>query len=102
MKASFKAVGRGLGLFLMFALCAAGALAQQAGSSLRGEVADEFGGVIIGAAVTVTDASGKAKSTVTDSDGAFNVVGLQPGRYTVSVVSTGFSPFVNPEVDVAA
>lgn len=102
MKASFKAVGRGLGLFLMFALCAAGALAQQAGSSLRGEVADEFGGVIIGAAVTVTDASGKAKSTVTDSDGAFNVAGLQPGRYTVSVVSTGFSPFVNPEVDLVA
>ena len=28
MKASFKSVGRGLGLFLMFALCAAGALAQ--------------------------------------------------------------------------
>ncbi len=102
MKASFKAVGRGLGLFLMFALCAAGALAQQAGSSLRGEVSDEFGGVIVGATVTLTDASGKAKATVTDSDGAFNVPGLQPGRYTVSIVSTGFSPFVNPEVDVAA
>src|SRR5215203_2854120 len=102
MKASFKAVGRGLGLFLMFALCAAGALAQQAGSSLRGQVSDEFGGVIVGAAVTVTTESGKAKSTVTDSDGAFNVSGLQPGRHTVSIVSTGFTPFVNPEVDVAA
>jgi hypothetical protein len=102
MKASFKAVGRGLGLLLALALCAGGALAQQAGASLRGEVSDEFGGVIIGAAITVTDASGKAKSTVTDSDGAFNVPGLQPGRYAVSIVSTGFSPFVNPEVDVAA
>src|SRR5215212_8699455 len=102
MKASFKVVGRGLGLFLMFALCAAGALAQQAGSSLRGQVSDEFGGVIVGAAVTVTDASGKAKSTVTDSDGAFNVPGLQPGQYSVRVFSTGFAPFENPEVDVAA
>jgi len=102
MKASFKAVGRGLGLFLMCALCAAGALAQQAGSSLRGQVSDEFGGVIVGATITVTDASGKAKSTVTDSDGAFNVPGLQPGRYNVRVFSTGFAPFENPEVDLAA
>src|SRR5215204_612557 len=102
MKASFKAVGRGLGLFLMLALCAAGAAAQQAGASLRGQVSDEFGGVIVGASVTVTDASGKAKSTVTDSDGAFNVPGLQPGRHSVRVFTTGFAPFENPEVDLAA
>src|SRR5215212_10847069 len=101
MKASLKAVGRGLGLLLVFALCAGAALAQQAGS-LRGQVADEFGGVIVGATITVTDASGKAKSVVTDSDGAFNVPGLQPGRHSVRVFSTGFSPFENPEVDLAA
>ncbi|HWS88224.1 MAG TPA: carboxypeptidase regulatory-like domain-containing protein [Pyrinomonadaceae bacterium] len=102
MKASFKSVGRGLGLLLVFALCAGAALAQQAGASLRGQVADEFGGVIVGATVTVTDASGKAKTSVTDSDGSFNVAGLQPGRYNVSVFSTGFAPYVNTEVDVAA
>ncbi|MFL6332248.1 MAG: carboxypeptidase regulatory-like domain-containing protein [Pyrinomonadaceae bacterium] len=101
MKASFKTVGRGLGLLLTFALCAGAALAQQA-TSLRGQVSDEFGGVIIGAAVTATDAAGKTRSTVTDNDGAFNLPGLQPGRYAVSVISTGFAPFVNPEVDVAA
>jgi len=102
MKASFKAVGRGLGLFLALALCAGAALAQQAGASLRGQVSDEFGGVIVGATVTLTDAAGKAKSVVTDSDGGFSVAGLQPGRYNVTIVSTGFAPFVNPEVDVAA
>src|SRR5215208_3758219 len=102
MKASFKAVGLGLGLLLVFALCAGAALAQQAGASLRGQVADEFGGVIVGATVTVADASGKAKSAVTDSDGAFNVPGLQPGRYSVRVFSTGFALFESPEVDVAA
>src|SRR5829696_9043914 len=89
MKASFKTVGRGLGLFLMFALCAAGAAAQQAGASLRGQVSDEFGGVIVGA-------------TVTDRDGAFNVPGLQPGRHSVRVFSTGCALFESPEVDVAA
>ncbi|MBV8857363.1 MAG: carboxypeptidase regulatory-like domain-containing protein [Acidobacteria bacterium] len=101
MKASFKAVGRGLGLLLALALCAGAALAQQA-ASLRGQVADEFGGVIIGATVTVTDASGKAKSVVTDSDGSFNVPGLQPGRYSVRIFSTGFAPFENPEVEIVA
>src|SRR5215218_3208070 len=102
MKASFKAVGRGLGLFLVLALCAGAGFARQAGASLRGQVSDEFGGVIVGATVTVTDASGKAKSTVTDGDGGFNVPGLRPGRYNVRVFSTGFAPFENPEVDVAA
>ncbi|MFL6254176.1 MAG: carboxypeptidase regulatory-like domain-containing protein, partial [Pyrinomonadaceae bacterium] len=102
MKATLKAVGRGLGLLLVFTLCAGSALAQQTGASLRGQVSDEFGGVIVGATITVTDASGKAKSTVTDNDGAFNVPGLQPGRYSVRVFSTGFAPFENPEVDVAA
>jgi hypothetical protein len=101
MKASLKAVGRGLGLLLALALCAGAALAQQA-ASLRGQVSDEFGGVIVGATVTATDAAGKAKSTVTDNDGGFNLPGLQPGRYSVSIFSTGFAPFVNPEVDVAA
>jgi carboxypeptidase family protein/TonB-dependent receptor-like protein len=102
MKATLKAVGRGLGLLLVFTLCAGGALAQQAGASLRGQVSDEFGGVIVGATITVTDASGKARTAVTDSDGAFSVASLTPGRYNVRVFSNGFAPFENPEVDVVA
>ena len=101
MKATLKAVGRGLGLLLALALCAGGALAQQAATSLRGQVSDEFGGVIVGATVTLTDAAGKSKSVVTDSDGAFAVAGLQPGRYNVRIFSTGFAPFENPEVELA-
>src|SRR5215204_4716365 len=102
MKASFKAVGRGLGLFLMLALCAAGAAAQQAGASLRGQVTDEFEGVIVGATVTVTDASGKSKTTVTGSDGAYTVTGLAPGRYSLRVFATGFALYENAELDVKA
>src|SRR5215210_2482635 len=102
MKASFKAVGRGLGLLLVFALCAGSALAQQAGASLRGQVSDEFGGVIVGATVTVTDASGKARSVVTASDGAFTVAGLAPGRHSIRVLATGFAPYESAEVDVKA
>ena len=102
MKASLKALGRGLGLLLAVALYAGGALAQQAAGTLRGQVSDEFGGVIVGATVTVTDASGKAKSAVTDSDGAYGVAGLMPGRYQIRVFATGFAPYENPEVDIKA
>ena len=102
MKASLKALGRGLGLLLAVALCAGGALAQQAAGTLRGQVSDEFGGVIVGANVTVTDAAGKAKSAVTGSDGTYSVAGLTPGRHSVRVFATGFAPYENAEVDVKA
>src|SRR5688572_29737320 len=102
MKASLKAVGRGLGLLLAVALCAGGALAQQAAGTLRGQISDEFGGVIVGATVTLTDVSGKAKTTVTESDGAFTVAGLMPGRYQMRVFATGFAPYESAEVDVKA
>ena len=102
MNASFKALGRGLGLLLAVVLCAGGVLAQQAAGTLRGQVSDEFGGVIVGATVTVTDASGKAKSVVTGSDGSYSVAGLTPGRYSVRVFSTGFAPYENPEVNIVA
>ena len=100
MKASIKAVGRGLGLLLAVALCAGVALAQQAAGTLRGQVSDEFGGVIVGATVTVTDSGGKSKSTVTDSDGSFNVAGLAPGRYSVRVFTTGFAPHESADVEI--
>jgi hypothetical protein len=100
MKASLKAVGRGLGLLLAVVLCAGVGLAQQAAGTLRGQVSDEFGGVIVGATVTVTDSGGKSKSTVTGSDGAFSVAALTPGRYSVRVFSTGFAPYESADVDV--
>jgi hypothetical protein len=100
MKASLKAVGRGLGLLLAVALCAGAVAAQQAAATLRGQVSDEFGGVIVGATVTVTDSGGKSKSTVSGSDGAFNVAGLMPGRHSIRVFATGFAPYESADIDV--
>ncbi|HEX8283995.1 MAG TPA: carboxypeptidase regulatory-like domain-containing protein [Pyrinomonadaceae bacterium] len=101
MKASLKAVGRGLGLLLAAVLLCAGAVsAQQTAGTLRGQVSDEFGGVIVGATVTVTDSGGKSKDAVTGSDGAFSVAGLMPGRHSVRVYATGFSPYESADVDI--
>src|SRR4051812_24663726 len=102
MKVSLKNIGRGVSLLLLFALCAVGVSARQATTgSLRGQLADEFGGVIVGATVTATDAAGASKTATSDADGNFSLAGLAPGKYTVRAVAPGFALYENAEVEVA-
>jgi hypothetical protein len=75
---------------------------QQATATLRGTVADEFGGLIVGATVTVADASGVQRQTTTDEEGRYSFSGLAPGRYTVNVASQGFATYDNAGVEVLA
>ena len=89
-------------VLIILLLCAATVLGQQGTGGLKGRVADEFGGLIVGATVTATDAAGKTKTATTNNDGAFNLTGLAPGKYTVQVASTGFGTFENTEVEVPA
>ena len=84
---------------LFFGLSAA---AQQSLGTLRGNVKDELGGVIIGATVTVTDAAGVEKTTTTDEQGNYSFAGLPPGRYTVRINQGGFAPYENLGVEVQA
>lgn len=100
MKFPLKATGRALGLLLLFALCAGMASARQATGSLRGQLADEFGGVIVGGTVTVTDAAGGSRSATSDADGNFSLAGLAPGKYVVRALAPGFALYENGEVDV--
>src|ERR1041385_48004 len=76
------------------------ALAQRP-ASLRGQVTDELGAVIVGAAVTLTDATGKNLITQTDSNGSYRFDKLAPGAYSVGVTQKGFAPF-SQNVSVAA
>src|SRR5438876_441040 len=71
---------------------------SQARASLRGVTSDEFGAAIVGATVTLTDASGAAKTATTNADGAYVFSGLAPGKYKVHAIATGFA--VSPDVDV--
>src|ERR671926_1348918 len=86
--------------FLFFNTCAAAA--QQSLGSLRGNVKDELGGVIIGATVTAADAAGVEKTATTDEQGRYAFVGLAPGRYTVRINQSGFAPYENLGVEVQA
>ncbi len=58
-------------------------------STVRGTVKDDTGGVIPGAVVTLTDASGNAKTAKTGPDGTYAFRGIAPGSYTLFARYTG-------------
>jgi hypothetical protein len=88
-------------IFLFFILTAALVAAQQTRGALRGSVTDELGAVIVGANVTLTDASGAQKKATTNADGVYNFAGLAPGKYTLQAVAPNFAPFENNEVEIS-
>src|SRR6266852_4326767 len=74
----------------------------QGRASLRGQISDEFGASIVGATVTLTDASGAQKTATTNADGAYSFNGLVPGKYKVHANATGFATSEDAEVNVTA
>lgn len=91
-----------LAAFIFVLFCSKVGFGQQSSGSLRGQVADELGGLIVGATVTAADASGVEKTSTTDDEGRYSFSSLPPGRYTVRVVAPGFALYENAEVEVAA
>src|SRR6185369_15564281 len=88
------------GLGLLIILTAALVAAQQARGTLRGLISDELGAAIVGANVTLTDATGVQKQTTTNGEGVYNFVGLAPGKYTLQAVAPGFAPSESKDIDV--
>ena len=77
-----------IGFLLLFSV---GVAAQQARGTLRGLITDELGAVIVGANVTLTDATGAQKKTTTNGEGVYTFAGLAPGSYKIQAVSPGFT-----------
>ena len=94
-KSLFAAIG-------LLSFCFQLGLAQQRTGSLRGQVSDELGALVVGATVTVVAADGAQKNVVTNSEGIYNFSSLPPGPYTLRVVSPGFSPYEKTELTIAA
>jgi hypothetical protein len=72
----------------------------QGRASLRGLITDEFGAAIVGATVTLSDASGAQKTATTNADGTYSFTGLANGKYKVHAIATGFATSEDAEVDV--
>jgi hypothetical protein len=79
--------------FLAFLFLTSGVLLfGQASASINGRVTDQQGAVIPNAAVTVTNAAGGVlRSTVTNTEGLYNVPALVPGTYDIKSELQGFS-----------
>ena len=83
--------------FLMLAafvlLCSFVSVSAQRGATLRGQVTDQFGAVIVVAPVTLIDANGREQLTQTDDRGAYHFNNLAAGIYTLRVAQLGFATY---------
>src|SRR5689334_10336970 len=83
-----------LGIFLSLFLCII-ASAQQITGSIRGIVADPSGAAVSGATVSAKQAeTGLTRSAVTDRSGAYDVLELPVGHYSLQVEAKGFQTYV--------
>src|SRR5450755_4053312 len=79
---------RALAIALGLSTCA---LLAQSNGSMTGVVKDSTGGVVVGASVSVADASHGVNQTVTtNASGEFAFPLLPPGNYTLTIALTGF------------
>ena len=93
---------RDVAVLLIFAFGATAAIAQTTGS-LHGKVADPSGAVIPGATITAkSSSSGQMAAATSGGDGSYDIKGLTPGQYTVTVSAQGFAPYAKDAVSIAA
>ncbi|HZU23702.1 MAG TPA: carboxypeptidase regulatory-like domain-containing protein, partial [Terriglobales bacterium] len=83
-------------------LTSAAQLSAQATGSIKGQVLDPSGAVVAGATVTAKSASGQTASATSNSQGNYEIKGLAPGAYSISVTAQGFSAFTTDNLQVAA
>jgi len=82
----------GIALLLAAALLAPAALAQDSTSSIRGIVRDDNGPIPLATVAAVDASSGFRLETTAGEDGRFNLAGLKPGTYEVTVASEAYQP----------
>jgi hypothetical protein len=80
---------------------AAGVSAQTSGS-LHGTVTDPSGAAVTGATVIAINQKGHSKTAISNRTGAYEISGLAPDKYTVTVSAAGFADFAQDEVNVKA
>ncbi|MGA3186561.1 MAG: TonB-dependent receptor [Bryobacteraceae bacterium] len=89
-----------LGFLLLLVLTMSAALMAQVPGSLKGQVLDPSGAAVPGATVTLTGPNGVVKVAQSDNNGAYSVVGLPPGKYTIRVIAAGFDLFEGSIADL--
>ena len=93
-------------LSLIFAviscLQAVSAAAQAPTGTLRGQVTDPSGGVVVGATVLVTSSSGQTTTGQTNKTGGYEFKSLAADNYGITVGATGFALYQKDSVTITA
>jgi len=76
--------------------------AQTATGTLHGTVTDPSDAAVSHATVIAVTPDGQAKTTTTNRTGAYEISGLAPGNYTLTVSAPGFADFAKDDIYVAA
>ena len=76
--------------------------AGQAGTSIRGSVADPDNAVIPGATVTLTPSSGNAIIATSGPDGSYALRAVPPGVYSLTITMPGFASYVRQGMRITA
>ena len=97
---TLRRVSMAVALLVAFLVQGTWALAGTTGS-LNGQVTDETGAPVAGAAVKAASASQTVTAT-TDGGGHFSFLSLAPDTYTVSVNKQGYATATNPGVVIFA
>jgi hypothetical protein len=96
---------RALLLVIAVGLVGSGVLvyAQGTSGSLTGLVSDPSGAAVASATVTLTNTDTNFQQTVsTDSTGSYLIKPVQPGNYSLKIVSQGFADYVQKGIAITA
>ena len=90
-------------LVLLMTFVASDVVAQTTEGSIRGFARDEQSGVLPGVTITAKSAQNpNALVTVTDAQGAYRIINVPPGTYSLSAELQGFQKLVRPDLVVHA
>jgi hypothetical protein len=89
-------------LLCLLLLCAAlPAAAQSTFGSIVGTVKDISGGILAGASITlVNNGTGVTAHSTTSANGDYSFVNLNPGKYQITVLASGFEKVEFSELDL--
>src|SRR5262245_51693689 len=89
--------------FCMMLVLATHSRSQTTTGTITGTVVDPNGGVVPSANVTLTSAqTGATRNLVTNEEGRFTFVAIQPGVYAVVVERSGFQKLLREKVVLSA